>query len=168
MSLDEELCGTGMSWLCAPTRAYNKHNMGKTVGELHAMLIEKMGKGSRNKKKVMENIMYFNNGAGPSSSIGIPLTQEFNELRCRIYMSVWVAWRSDRRRLRGWSTYMHITGIGTRVFLSIWQEFIMFRFRVLTTHLVMLSPSTTNTTSSTIRSSQHSSSMTMQRTSSVG
>ncbi|GJU38241.1 hypothetical protein Tco_1191198 [Tanacetum coccineum] len=21
MSLDEELCGTGMSWLCAPTRA---------------------------------------------------------------------------------------------------------------------------------------------------
>ncbi|GJT65727.1 hypothetical protein Tco_1017207 [Tanacetum coccineum] len=131
-------------------------------------LVCKMGKGSRNKKKVMENIMYFNNGAGPSSSIGIPLTQEFNELRCRIYMSVWVAWRSDRRRLRGWSTDMHITGICTRVFLSIWHEFIMFRCRVLTTHLVMLSPSMTNTTSSTIRSSHHSSSMTMQRTSSVG
>ncbi|GKF63542.1 hypothetical protein Tco_0186990, partial [Tanacetum coccineum] len=39
-------------------------------------LVCKMGKGSRNKKKVMENMMYFNNGAGPSSSIGIPLTQE--------------------------------------------------------------------------------------------
>ncbi|GKF64833.1 hypothetical protein Tco_0188281, partial [Tanacetum coccineum] len=33
-------------------------------------------KGSRNKKKVIENIMYFNNGAGPSSSFGTPLTQE--------------------------------------------------------------------------------------------
>ncbi|GKC90072.1 hypothetical protein Tco_1150721, partial [Tanacetum coccineum] len=50
VSLDEEICKTGMSWLCAPTRApcwfnlewphYKKHNMGKTVGELHAMLIE--------------------------------------------------------------------------------------------------------------------------------
>ncbi|GKE46543.1 hypothetical protein Tco_1477801, partial [Tanacetum coccineum] len=39
-------------------------------------LVYKMGKGSRNKKKVMENIMYFNNGAGPSSSFGTPLTQE--------------------------------------------------------------------------------------------
>ncbi|GJR57488.1 hypothetical protein Tco_1499650 [Tanacetum coccineum] len=39
-------------------------------------MVCKMGKGSINKKKVMENIMYFNNGAGPSSSIGIPLTQE--------------------------------------------------------------------------------------------
>ncbi|GKA43941.1 hypothetical protein Tco_0736665 [Tanacetum coccineum] len=39
-------------------------------------MVCKMGKGSRNKKKVMENIMYFNNGAGPSSSIGIPLTRE--------------------------------------------------------------------------------------------
>ncbi|GJW03705.1 hypothetical protein Tco_1562561 [Tanacetum coccineum] len=39
-------------------------------------MVCKMGKGSRNKKKVMENIMYFNNGVGPSSSIGIPLTQE--------------------------------------------------------------------------------------------
>ncbi|GJY59297.1 hypothetical protein Tco_0459189 [Tanacetum coccineum] len=35
-----------------------------------------MGKGSRNKKKVLENIMYFNNGVGPSSSVEIPLTQE--------------------------------------------------------------------------------------------
>ncbi|GKG17536.1 hypothetical protein Tco_0362493, partial [Tanacetum coccineum] len=49
MSLDEELCGTGTSWLCATTitsdfvrfiRNYNMHNIGKTVGELHAMLIE--------------------------------------------------------------------------------------------------------------------------------
>ncbi|GJS10034.1 hypothetical protein Tco_0366830 [Tanacetum coccineum] len=39
-------------------------------------MVCKMGKGSRNKKKVMENIMYFNNGVGPSSSIGIPLTQK--------------------------------------------------------------------------------------------
>ncbi|GKE23640.1 DNA-directed DNA polymerase [Tanacetum coccineum] len=39
------------------------------------------GKGSRNKKKVMENIMYFNNGAGPSSSFGTPLTQEEAEKR---------------------------------------------------------------------------------------
>ncbi|GKF56585.1 hypothetical protein Tco_0166925, partial [Tanacetum coccineum] len=39
-------------------------------------LVCKIGKGSRNKKKVMENIMYFNNGVGPSSSVGIPLTQE--------------------------------------------------------------------------------------------
>ncbi|GKA24901.1 putative ribonuclease H-like domain-containing protein [Tanacetum coccineum] len=44
-------------------------------------MVCKMGKGSRNKKKVMENIMYFNNGAGPSSSIGIPLTQEEAEKR---------------------------------------------------------------------------------------
>ncbi|GJV61124.1 hypothetical protein Tco_1467224 [Tanacetum coccineum] len=44
-------------------------------------MICKMGKGSRNKKKVMENIMYFNNGAGPSSSIGIPLTHEEAEKR---------------------------------------------------------------------------------------
>ncbi|GKD01080.1 hypothetical protein Tco_1171354, partial [Tanacetum coccineum] len=35
----------------------------------------------RNKKKIMENIMYFNNGDGPSSSIGIPLTQEEAEKR---------------------------------------------------------------------------------------
>ncbi|GKC10794.1 ribonuclease H-like domain-containing protein [Tanacetum coccineum] len=39
-------------------------------------MVCKMGKGSRNKKKVMENIMYFNIGVGPCSSIGIPLTQE--------------------------------------------------------------------------------------------
>ncbi|GJS49162.1 zinc finger, CCHC-type containing protein [Tanacetum coccineum] len=44
-------------------------------------MVCKMGKGSRNKKKVMENIMYFNNGVGPSSSIGIPLTQEEAEKR---------------------------------------------------------------------------------------
>ncbi|GJU56374.1 retrotransposon ORF1, partial [Tanacetum coccineum] len=44
-------------------------------------MVCKMGKGSRNKKKVMENIMYFNNGAGPSSSIGITLTQEEAEKR---------------------------------------------------------------------------------------
>ncbi|GKA90264.1 hypothetical protein Tco_0812134 [Tanacetum coccineum] len=44
-------------------------------------MICKIGKGSRNKKKVMENIMYFNNGVGPSSSIGIPLTQEEAEKR---------------------------------------------------------------------------------------
>ncbi|GKB60387.1 hypothetical protein Tco_0916573, partial [Tanacetum coccineum] len=37
--------------------------------------------GSRNKKKVMENIMYFNNGIGPSTSVGIPLTQEEAEMR---------------------------------------------------------------------------------------
>ncbi|GJT01443.1 hypothetical protein Tco_0822612 [Tanacetum coccineum] len=40
-----------------------------------------MGKGSRNKKKVMENIMYFNNGVGPSLSFGTPLTQEEAEKR---------------------------------------------------------------------------------------
>ncbi|GJX48865.1 ribonuclease H-like domain-containing protein [Tanacetum coccineum] len=39
-------------------------------------IVCKMGKGSKNKKKVLENIMYFHNGAGPSSSIGKPLTQE--------------------------------------------------------------------------------------------
>ncbi|GJY04447.1 hypothetical protein Tco_0370387 [Tanacetum coccineum] len=44
-------------------------------------LVCKMGKGSRNKKKVIENIMYFNNGAGPSSSFGTPLTQEEAEKR---------------------------------------------------------------------------------------
>ncbi|GJQ97834.1 reverse transcriptase domain-containing protein [Tanacetum coccineum] len=43
-------------------------------------LVCKMGKGSRNKKKILENIMYFN-GAGPSSSIGTPLTQEEAERR---------------------------------------------------------------------------------------
>ncbi|GKB40352.1 hypothetical protein Tco_0885294 [Tanacetum coccineum] len=47
------------------------------------------GKGEvRNKKKVMENIMYFNNGAGPSSSIGIPLTQEEAEKRTLAHNSV--------------------------------------------------------------------------------
>ncbi|GKA82457.1 hypothetical protein Tco_0789205 [Tanacetum coccineum] len=40
-----------------------------------------MGKGSRDKKKVMENIMYFNNGARSSSSFGTPLTQEEAEKR---------------------------------------------------------------------------------------
>ncbi|GJU64173.1 hypothetical protein Tco_1246008 [Tanacetum coccineum] len=44
-------------------------------------MVCKMGKGSRNKKKVMENIMYFHNGAGPSSSSGRPLTQEKAEKR---------------------------------------------------------------------------------------
>ncbi|GJZ51649.1 hypothetical protein Tco_0606164 [Tanacetum coccineum] len=44
-------------------------------------MVCKMGNGSRNKKKVMENIMYFHNGAGPSSSVGIPLTQEEAEKR---------------------------------------------------------------------------------------
>ncbi|GJZ10684.1 hypothetical protein Tco_0545443, partial [Tanacetum coccineum] len=44
------------------------------------LLIYKMGKGSRNKKKILENIMYFN-GVGPSSSIGTPLTQEEAERR---------------------------------------------------------------------------------------
>ncbi|GKA05974.1 hypothetical protein Tco_0685094 [Tanacetum coccineum] len=39
-------------------------------------MVCKMGKGSRNKKKIMENIMYFNDGAGPSSSVRTPLTQE--------------------------------------------------------------------------------------------
>ncbi|GKB54217.1 hypothetical protein Tco_0904970 [Tanacetum coccineum] len=39
-------------------------------------LVCKIGKGSRNKKKIMENIMYFNNGVGPSSSVRTPLTQE--------------------------------------------------------------------------------------------
>ncbi|GKC12766.1 hypothetical protein Tco_1009548 [Tanacetum coccineum] len=29
----------------------------------------------------MENIMYFNNGTGPSTSVGIPLTQEEAEKR---------------------------------------------------------------------------------------
>ncbi|GJX75785.1 hypothetical protein Tco_0322596 [Tanacetum coccineum] len=44
-------------------------------------LVCKMGKGSRNKKKVMVNIMYFNNGARPSSLFGTPLTQVEAEKR---------------------------------------------------------------------------------------
>ncbi|GJY89431.1 hypothetical protein Tco_0504627 [Tanacetum coccineum] len=48
-------------------------------------MICKMGKGSRNKKKVMENILYFNNGVGPSSSVGTPLTQEEAERRVLAY-----------------------------------------------------------------------------------
>ncbi|GJU49320.1 retrotransposon ORF1 [Tanacetum coccineum] len=48
-------------------------------------LVCKIGKGSRNKKKVMENIMYFNNGVGPSSSVGTPLTQEEAEKRALAY-----------------------------------------------------------------------------------
>ncbi|GKA21470.1 reverse transcriptase domain-containing protein [Tanacetum coccineum] len=43
-------------------------------------LVCKMGKGSRSKKKILENIMYFN-GEGPYSSIGTPLTQEEAERR---------------------------------------------------------------------------------------
>ncbi|GKB41806.1 hypothetical protein Tco_0886748 [Tanacetum coccineum] len=43
-------------------------------------LVCKMGKGSRNKNKILENILYFN-GVGPSSSIGTPLTQEEAERR---------------------------------------------------------------------------------------
>ncbi|GJY40080.1 retrotransposon protein, putative, ty1-copia subclass, partial [Tanacetum coccineum] len=64
MSLDEELCGTGMSWLCAPTRAqcwfnlewphYNKHNMGKTVGgkiqKSNKKSLKAKGKGKANGK----------------------------------------------------------------------------------------------------------------------
>ncbi|GKC23415.1 hypothetical protein Tco_1025565 [Tanacetum coccineum] len=48
-------------------------------------MVCKMGKGSRNKKKVMENIMYFNNDAGPSSSIRIPLTQDEAEKRALVH-----------------------------------------------------------------------------------
>ncbi|GKE15865.1 copia protein, partial [Tanacetum coccineum] len=44
-------------------------------------LVCKMGKGSRNKKKLIENIMYFNNGARPSLSFGTLLTQEEAEKR---------------------------------------------------------------------------------------
>ncbi|GJR11314.1 retrotransposon ORF1 [Tanacetum coccineum] len=44
-------------------------------------MVCKIGKGNRNKKKIMDNIMYFNNGAGPSSSVGTPLTQEEAEKR---------------------------------------------------------------------------------------
>ncbi|GJR32169.1 putative reverse transcriptase domain-containing protein [Tanacetum coccineum] len=44
-------------------------------------MVCKMGKESRNKKKIIENIMHFNNGDGPSSSIGTPLTQEEAEKR---------------------------------------------------------------------------------------
>ncbi|GJX45218.1 putative reverse transcriptase domain-containing protein [Tanacetum coccineum] len=44
-------------------------------------LVYKMGKGSRNKNKVMENIMYFNNYTGPSTSVGIPFTQKEAEKR---------------------------------------------------------------------------------------
>ncbi|GJW36915.1 ribonuclease H-like domain-containing protein [Tanacetum coccineum] len=43
-------------------------------------LVCKLGKGSRNKKKILKNIMYFN-GARPSSSIRTPLTQEEAEKR---------------------------------------------------------------------------------------
>ncbi|GJU15429.1 hypothetical protein Tco_1143395 [Tanacetum coccineum] len=58
-------------------------------------LVCKMDKGSRNKKKVMENMMYFNNGVGPSSSIRIPLTQEEAEKRAlahniRMGMRMWL------------------------------------------------------------------------------
>nr|GEY17458.1 hypothetical protein [Tanacetum cinerariifolium] len=42
-------------------------------------MVCKMGKGSQNKKKFMENIMYFNNGTGPSSFVRTPLTQEESE-----------------------------------------------------------------------------------------
>ncbi|GKC63273.1 hypothetical protein Tco_1095871, partial [Tanacetum coccineum] len=48
-------------------------------------MVCKMGKGNRNKKKIMENIMYFNNGDGPSLSIGTPLTQEEAEKRALAY-----------------------------------------------------------------------------------
>ncbi|GJW42569.1 putative mitochondrial protein [Tanacetum coccineum] len=51
MSLDEELCGTGMSWLCAPTRAYNKHNMGKIV--VNYMLCS-LSKGKDNKVYILQ------------------------------------------------------------------------------------------------------------------
>ncbi|GJS86862.1 DNA-directed DNA polymerase [Tanacetum coccineum] len=44
-------------------------------------LVCKIGKGSRNKKIIMENIMYFNNSVGPSTSVGTPLTQEEAERR---------------------------------------------------------------------------------------
>ncbi|GJY88737.1 hypothetical protein Tco_0503365, partial [Tanacetum coccineum] len=48
-------------------------------------MVCKMGKGSRNKKKIIENIMYFNDGVGPSSSVGTPLTQEEAERRALAY-----------------------------------------------------------------------------------
>ncbi|GJZ48419.1 DNA-directed DNA polymerase [Tanacetum coccineum] len=49
------------------------------------LMVSKIGKGSRNKKKIMENIMYFNNGARPSSSVGTPLTQEEAEKRAHAH-----------------------------------------------------------------------------------
>ncbi|GKC94311.1 hypothetical protein Tco_1159753 [Tanacetum coccineum] len=59
---------------------FNFDEVPQTETDLPSMVC-KIGKGSRNKKKVMENIMYFNNDVGPSSSIGIRLTQEEAEKR---------------------------------------------------------------------------------------
>ncbi|GJX58058.1 hypothetical protein Tco_0289448 [Tanacetum coccineum] len=50
------------------------------LDNLETLLDFDFDEGSRNKKKIMENIMYFN-GAGPSSSFGTPLTQEEAERR---------------------------------------------------------------------------------------
>ncbi|GKC34369.1 hypothetical protein Tco_1046753 [Tanacetum coccineum] len=67
------------------------------------LLVCKMGKGSRNKKKILENIMYFN-GVGPSSSIGTPLTQEEaerRELAHRISMRYEMLEEADKVKLDG-------------------------------------------------------------------
>nr|GEX18282.1 hypothetical protein [Tanacetum cinerariifolium] len=50
-------------------------------------MVCKMGKGSRNKKKIMENIMYFNNGNGPSSSVGTLLSQK--EAEKKLLDEIW-------------------------------------------------------------------------------
>ncbi|GJS69455.1 hypothetical protein Tco_0702296 [Tanacetum coccineum] len=63
-----------------------------------------MGKGSRNKKKIIENIMYFNDGVGPSSSVGTPLTQEEAERRALAYnisMRYEMLEEADKVRLDG-------------------------------------------------------------------
>ncbi|GJS12270.1 hypothetical protein Tco_0369066 [Tanacetum coccineum] len=61
-------------------KLYLEYEEPQTETDLPPLLC-KMSKGSRNIKKVMENIMYFNNGAGPSSSFGTPLSQEEAEKR---------------------------------------------------------------------------------------
>ncbi|GJT90220.1 hypothetical protein Tco_1079065 [Tanacetum coccineum] len=47
-----------------------------TFGEEHPPLVYKMGKSSRNKKRVMDNLSLFYKDIGPSSSAGRHLTQD--------------------------------------------------------------------------------------------
>ncbi|GJW22498.1 hypothetical protein Tco_0033120 [Tanacetum coccineum] len=73
-------------------------------------------------------------------ALGVPrVFPEAQDYLRWIYMTRWVAWRFVRERLRGWLIGSHITGTDIMVCLCIWLEFTMFHFRVLMTHLVMIS-----------------------------
>nr|GEU45193.1 reverse transcriptase domain-containing protein [Tanacetum cinerariifolium] len=74
-------------------------------------MVCKMGKGSQNKKKIRENIMYFN-GAGPSSSVRTTLTQEEAEKSIR-----------SRGRVIPSQSSRHVETVEEALLLNVHHEF---------------------------------------------